>query len=338
VRGFNEIYKIVETRQTPLSDLIRNLDKQDEFNYRISNDRNKANTEKELTVCYIEYIGDAYPDEKELEFILDTSYCNSDLVPLPIIHRITKNISSDSEFQKYIDFLSRSVEFITSFNRKPVIGIIPRLAYLYMTELVDFYASNDIRIFSVDLACRNVFTLKQPLLSCFRQLNEYGLLEEGFINAINTSPGRFIKKKSVINSKDILCYGFGFDSIGRRHRPLRMPKEIWEKIDRSFEKFRLFNKDDYGYYKILNTSQIDEVYQFDSSLPRFVFSDPRLTNRRAMNRYENIYNLEQIGLESFRIRNIIKENSPRKYLSQKHYVKKQDIRKIQKFKRDVEKI
>jgi len=175
------------------------------------------------------------------------------------------------------------------------------------------------------------------LLSCFRRLKDYGLIEEGFLNAINTSPGRFLKKKSVINSKDVLCYGFGFDTIGRRHRPLRMPKEVWEKIDRTSDKFRLFHKDDYGYYKLMETSQIDDVYQFDSSLPRSVFTSPRLTTRRSMNRYENMYNLEQLGLESFRIRNIVKEDSPREYLSQKQYVKRQDVRKIQKFKRDVEK-
>ena len=338
VKGYNEIYKRVGTRQTPLEILIRDLDKQEEFNSRINTQLNKINPDVELTSCYIEYVGYNYPSGPELEFILDTSYCYSDLVPLPIIHSITKNIKNDSEFGKYLDFIKSSITFLESFNKKPIIGMVPRLAYKYITELIEFYVSYDVKLYSVDLACRSVTTLRQPLLACFRKLNEYGLVEEGFISAINTSPGRFIKDNYVINSKDILCYGFGFDTIARRHRPLRMPKEIWEKIDRSSSKLRLFNKEDYGYYKIFGLSDVDEIYQFDSSIPRKVFSVPLLTKRYIIRRFENIYNTEQIGFEAFRIRNILRDYIPKEYISQKTHVKKQDIKKITKFKRDFDRI
>lgn len=338
IKGFNEIYRRVETKKTPLNDLISNIEIQDRFNSRINTQKNKTDTEKEVTLCYIEHVGNDYPKQKELEFILDTSYCYSDIVPLPIIHRITQKIKLETEFKKYLDFMKTSIEFLNSFNKKPIIGIIPRLAYRYMEPLVEFYVSNDITSFSVDLACRNVVTLRQPLRSCFRQLNKHRLLENGFINAVNTSPGRFIKEKTVINSKDILCFGFGFDSIGRRHRPLRLPPDTWDKIDRSENKLRIFNKDDYGYYKIMGETDIDKIYHFDSSIPRHIFSKLGLVKRSQIGRLENIYNIEQLGLEAFRIRNIVKDDSPSNYISEKQYVKKQDVKKIKKFKKDVSKV
>lgn len=334
-KGLNEIYRTLETKNNSLKRIVFDRRRQDEFNSRIETERNKTNPTEEMTVCILEYAGESYPLGRQLEFILDTAYCFSDIVPLPPLPKITKAIRTKSKFEQYVIFLEEIISFLRSFNEKPIMGIVPRLAYGHVANLMEFYIAQGIIAFLVDFEAHNPTTFKQNLLPIFRTLKKHEMIDNCFLYAHNVDAGRFVKAKDIVNAKDVLSFGFGFDTMGRRHKPLRMPEKEWKKLNTLPNKIRLFNKNDYGYYKILNTQKISEMYPDDSCVSISAFRRGFAGSIKTLRRFEKLFNAEQLGLEAFRLRQIVKEDIPTEYLATKTHVKKQHIKIIRNFRDDI---
>jgi hypothetical protein len=123
----------------------------------------------------------------------------------------------------------------------------------------------------------------------------------------------------------------GFDCLGERHKPLKLPQEFFKKIgDRKEQKLRLFNKDDYGYYK-LKDIQVSKIYPKDSKIGLEMFSSKKIKKEDV----QKTFNIEQLGMESIRLRKKIKENTMKKYISKKSQVNKKDITQLEKIKKDI---
>ena len=335
-KGLNEIYRQLETRKHPLEGIIFNRKRQDNFNSKLQTEHNRGNSQKELTLCILEYAGARFPLGRELEFILDTTYLFSDIVPLPTLPKMTAAIDEKSKFDKYRIFQEEIIRFLRSNkHEKPIMGVIPRLAYAFVADLMEVYIDNDINAFYVDFEARNPTTFKQNLLPVFRTLAQHDMTEKSFIYAHNIDVGRIVKASDVINAKNILSFGFGFDAMGRRHKKRQMPEKARQKIDMSSRRLRLFNKNDYGYYRILNPRGIREIYPSDSSIPINAFSRGFLGNLHTLRRYEKLFNTEQLGLEAFRVRQIVKDYVPTKYLATKQHVKGKHIKLIKRFKDNI---
>lgn len=335
-KGLHEIYRRLETKNNPLRKIIFNRKRQDSFNSRIETQRNKADLSKDITVCILEYAGTKYPLGRELEFILDTAYCFSDIVPLPTLPKITETIDSETKFDQYQAFSEAMIHFLRgNKHEKPLIGAIPRLPYGFVADLMEFYIDKEINAFYVDFEARNPTTFKQNLLPVFRTLAHHEMTENSFIYAHNVDAGRTVKASDVVNAKDILSFGFGFDAMGRRHKDRKMPKKEWEKLHTLPNRIRLFNKADYGYYRIANPRRIREVYPLDSSVPIETFTRGFSGNIRLLRRLEKLYNTEQLGLEAFRIRQIVKDFVPTEYLATKQFVKGKHIKLIKRFRNDI---
>jgi hypothetical protein len=334
IKGLNEIYRRLDSDS--LKEVIFNRNRQDDFNNRIETERNKIDFSKEMTICILEYVGDRYPLGRELEFVLDTAYIFSDIVPLPALPRITETIDEKSKFDNYQIYLKEMINFLRRNSKeKPIMGVVPRLAYGFVASLMEFYIDEGINAFYVDFEARNPTTFKQNLLPVFRTLAQYEMADNSFIYAHNVDAGRFIKNTEVVDAKDILSFGFGFDAIGRRHKDKKLPKEYWQKLNTLPNKLRLFNKNDYGYYRISNSSRIREMYPSDSSISIDAFAMGLSESISTLRRYERLFNTEQLGLEAFRIRQIVKDFIPIKYLTHKRYVKKKNIKLIKRFKEDI---
>jgi len=337
-KGLNEIYRQLETKNNPLRRIIYNRKSQDDFSYRIQTEYNKTNPSTEMTLCILEYAGMKYPSRRELDFILDTAYFFSDIVPLPTFPNITATINSESEFDKYQIFLEEIISFLRSNKHdKPIMGLIPRLAYGFIADLIEFYIDKDINAFYVDLEARNPITFQSNLLPVFRTLKQHDMAEENFMYAHNVDAGRIGKSSDVVNAKDILSFGFGFDAIGRRHKRKPLPEKARQKIDTRINKLRLFNKDDYGYHRLSNPRRIRDMYPLDSSIPIDILSRGVLGNMRWLKRYEKLFNNEQMGLEAFRVRQIVKTDIPTEYLATKEHVKEKHVKLIKRFKDNVTK-
>jgi hypothetical protein len=337
IRGMNEIYKRFSLNKDSKKNSIYNVldfpEKLSTFNYGLNSLVRKTDIGKEINICFVEYDDTKYPEKKPLEFIVDTAYEYSDITPLPIIPKVPQRIGSDENaFLKYKTFLEESIEIIETLNNKPIMGIVPPVQF-FISDIVEFYAKKDIDTFVFDFDGKTPLSMHQTIRSFMRSLKHHGLLENSFIHSINANQGRFNKDANVVGAKDILSFGLGFDSMGERHKPLKCPKAFFEKLkNREDNKLRLFNKEDYGYYK-LSANEIGEIYPIDSIIEMGSFANKNFD----MKILQKSFNSEQIGLESIRLREIINDQEALEYLSNKNQVKKEDFKKIAKMKKEVSK-
>lgn len=334
IKGVNEFYRKFSLdesqKKNSIYKVLSSPEKLSQLNYRFNSLVNKTDTDKEINLCFIEYDDIKYPEKKPLEFILDTAYEYSDITPLPIISNIGKRIDSEEKFEKYKKFLEESLEIIETLNHKPIMGIVPPVQF-YVKEIVEFYAKKGIDAFVFDFDGKTPLSMHQTIRSFMRSLREQDLLENSFIHSINTNHGRFNKEINVVGAKDILSFGLGFDSMGERHKQLRPPKEFFEKLkNREDNKLRIFNKDDYGYYR-LGIGELEEIYPPDSIIKKESF----VNEKSDLKNLQKNFNMEQMGLEAVRLRDIINNQEPKEYLSNKTHVKREDFKKIMKMKKEI---
>jgi hypothetical protein len=275
----------------------------------------------------------SYPSEKELDYILKTAYIISDIVPIPNFRSITANIDSDYQFSEYTKFLETVLSNIESHtNEKPTMGVIPKLSYTNTEKLVNFYVDKGLNAFYVDFAARNSITAQRDFLHVFSVLKHRELIEESFVYAFNVDAGRLSKNATIVNARDILSYGFGFDAMGRKHRRVKASSETWRRINTLPNRVRLFNRYDYGYHKILEVEKIKGIYPTDSCIPLERLLNNFRTDVQELRRCENVLNSEQLGLEATNLKGVIKNERPTKYLASKEYVKAIDLKTITKFR------
>lgn len=334
IKGINEFYRKFsldeDLKKNSIYKVLSSPEKLRDLNYKFNSLIRKTDTNREINLCFIEYDDANYPEKKPLEFILDTAYEYSDITPLPIISNIAQRVDSEEEFAKYMKFLEESLEIIETLNHKPIMGIVPPLQF-YIKDIVEFYAKKGIDAFVFDFDGKTPLSMPQVIRSFMRSLKENELLENSFIHSININQGRFNKEVNVVGAKDILSFGLGFDSMGERHKPLKGPKEFFEKLkNREDNRLRLFNKEDYGYYR-LGVSEIDEIYPIDSIIKQESFGNENPDLRSL----QKNFNLEQTGLEAIKLREIISNQEPKEYLSNKTHVKKEDYKKIIKMKKEI---
>lgn len=331
MRGLNEIYKRLTPEGT--HKLITDPEHQRRFNSQLNWLKNKTNPD-EAALCFMEYTGPSYPTNKELEFIADTSYEYSDVTPLPILAHLESQKLTEQQFNQYTKFAKNAIETIEQLNHKPIMGIIPNIGFVYVPDLVEFYLEEGINSFCVNLDGRNPITLHQTIRAIMRTLKGRSMLHKSFLHAINSNPGRAGKDASIIEAKDILGFSLGFNSIGEKHKPLKAPKEFFQKLqkDTAQNKVRLFNKEDYGYYKAVDIRDLDNFLPHDTALTSAIFKK-RTVEKRVI---QKIFNMEQQGLEALRLREVIKqESTPLGYLAKKSHVNKDDLKKITKINTDI---
>lgn len=347
--GINEIFRSPPTKNPsnmtrkeqqlpPFHELVFNAEKQHQFNLDLHNQSSKL---PGLSVFFFEYKGEKYPSEVEREFILDTQYSYSDITCLPLTPILTKNLTKDADFRDYLNFMKECIEYLKSFNQKPIMGLIPNIAYGYLSDLIKLYVEKDVSAFCIDFDCHTPMSHKPALTKCYRVLMEYDHLDASFFYGLNVNSGHFIRNKPVVNAKDILSFGFGLDAMGKRHRTKIDFKKIkekmgsrWVNLDREENKARLFIKNDYGYYKAEKADTIKN-YPLDSSIPLSAFTDNFSVKNLNIRHFEKIFNMEQLGLEASKLRHIIEDDAPTKYLSKKQYVDPKDIKQIRGFKDSV---
>ena len=91
-------------------------------------------------------------------------------------------------------------------------------------------------------------------------------------------------------------------------------------------KFRLFNKKDYGYWKAVSAEDLPAIFPEDCRLPIEDFK-----NSKKPFDLQKVFNAEQLALEAHNIRSVIKEESDKAltYVKKKKYVEDSDIRLLE---------
>jgi hypothetical protein len=358
--GLNEVYRVFEEPESlpkqlletessrkkgplkiPLSKLVDDAKKQEIFNNEIQNQIGKLSG---LNIFFMEYRGRKYPREIERNFMLHIAHTFSDIPCLPLMPQIAKEIIAGKQpFDEYVSFIKGSIEWLKSYRKKPIMGMVVNFGFTKLDKLIKLYIDEGINAFCIDFDCHTPTSHKSAIAQCYRILDEDGKSERtknSLFYAINVNQGKFIHNKPVVNAKDILSFGFGLDALGKRHRAKFPSKETrerlgikWTPLDRKDNKARLFIKTDYGYYKVRNANDIKN-YPSDSLIPLSTFTKSQIHSSQVQH-CEKIFNMEQLGLEAFTLRKIIEKEVPIKYLEQKAHVNPNDVKQIKGFKESV---
>jgi hypothetical protein len=326
----------------PLSKLVDDAKRQEIFNNEIQNQIGKLSGSN---IFFVEYRGRKYPKEIERNFMLHTAHTFSDIPCLPITPLIASAIIAGKlPFDDYLSFIKGSMEWLKSYRKKPIMGIVVNFGYTKLEKLIKLYVDQGINAFCIDFDCHTPISHKSAIAQCYRILDEDGKSDRtknSLFYAINVNQGRFIHNRTVVNAKDILSFGFGLDAMGKRHRAKFPSKETrerlgikWTPLDRKDNKARLFIKTDYGYYKVQNAKDIKN-YPHDSLIPLSTFTNSSQIHSSQVQHCEKIFNMEQLGLEAFTLRKIIEQEVPTKYLERKAHVDPNDVKQIKDFRESV---
>ena len=149
---------------------------------------------------------------------------------------------------------------------------------------------------------------------------------------LNLNYGRGARVADVVPAKDVLAFALGINSIGEKHKRPNATKEYWDNLKISPEnRFRLFDKSNYGYRKVTSIREISTFYPLDSELQINVFRNSHIDKSKI----QNSFNMEQLALEAISLRQIIRkktEPSIMNYLTEKPNVMMEDVKIIKKIK------
>lgn len=331
-----EIRDIKEIYRTFTADSIKqasSTNKEQEINGQLTRYRIRDSTPNQITLTFSEFDGKYFPNEKEIELLTDINYSNSDITPLPLVPNICKIITTET-IHTFKDYLKTAIKKIEELNHQPIMGIIPlSIPRDFLPDILEVYENEGINAFCVDFQGGTVSSASSKIRQLHRLLNHKRMLENSLLYTLNLSSGKLIKDKEIIPARDILSFGMGFDVIGGQHIKPRLPPSVWKRINElknvEENKTRLFNKSDYGYYKI-SRSAVHQIYPKDSKVPI-----SWLQNVKTNKNVDKVFNMEQQAIESRYLREILNENiKPLKYVEAKKQVDPKDIKLLQKLKKE----
>jgi len=303
------------------------------FNGKITTDLNKIDLNKNCKFCFVDFDELKYPTENEIETITSVSHPFSDIIPLPILSFLNKRKIAENEFQQYKNFLSSSIGSIEQINNKPIMGIVPFLPLRFIPELIEFYISNGINAFCIDLDGSNPISALSRIRRTLIAIKKNKPLEDCYIHGFNVGIGRPNKITEVVPAKDILGLGVGLGSIGDKYKKFKPSRQFIEYIKTNPEhKFRLFNKADYGYWRGISHARINEIFPKDCKINPALFSTYK--NKMFL---QKLFNSEQLALEAKNLRKNINENPEKSldYLKGKKAVIIDDFEKLKNIKQKI---
>lgn len=333
-KGFNEIFKRFSEKDiknynedTLYSDKLKSF-----FNYQ----RNKIDTESQVTATFLEFSENRMPTDEEIEFLVSTSYPNSDVATIPIVAYINKigkikdKAIRDNIVKDYEEYLKKVISEIEELNNKPIMGFIPEIAPKKIADIIRIYQDNGIRLFAVDLNGSNPISSSMRIFKVLKTLKKEKILDESFIHGFNIG-NRINKSEDILPARDILGFGLGLNSIGDKHKRLIVTQYFLEFVESMKNSpkttFRLFNKKDYGYWKAITLQKLKEEYPDDTKINIDHFSDEE-TDKPELQR---LFNIEQLSIEAKNIREVIAKEPEESmtYLKGKKGVLPDDISNIE---------
>jgi len=329
IKGINEVYRIFKSASI---NIAQTTSRELEINNEINRLFRKYSSDEQVNICFVEFEEKKLPTDDEIEYLTNLAYVHSDITPLPLVPRVAKAVTTDN-FDEYNNFVKKAIETIEVLNNKPIMGIIPMpIPSIFIPFLLDTYISNGVTALCLDFQGSTVGSSLTKIRALIKTMKKQKLLEESFIYSLNLGAGKLPKSKEVVPAKDILSFGYGFDTLGGQHVRKRLPPEVRAKIlsvKNIFEtSLRLFNKNDYGYYRATKKEIIEEIYPPDSGIPLGLLERPK-----ALRNVDKLFNQEQQGLESVKLRTIIKEeNTLLDYLGKKEFVGTNDIKILHNIK------
>ena len=279
------------------------------------------------TFCFIDFSEQRLPTNEEIEFMIDVAYCNSDITAIPTISHFNNPKQKEIEYDAYKKYLKVAIETIEQLNNKSIMGTIPKLAPKKVADLIGFYQNEGVNSYSLDMDGSNPISSAMRVFKVLKTLNKMGVLENSYIHGHNVGM-RVNKTVDVIPAKDILGFGTGLSSLGEKRKIFKPNKSFIDLLKTNpNNKLRVFNKDNYGYWKDISVEQLKSVCPADCS-----FSLSEFDSVSQIGYLQKIFNAEQLSLESHNLRTIINEDADNSldYIKRKKHVIENDIAVLEK--------
>ena len=330
VRGINEIYLKLTKEKIFLID--NNIDQLTKFGRGLRYIFDQNPIKDEINLLFFGYENkqpslrkNTPPSDKEIEYLCNIlSHPSSDVIIPPVI----EGIKGDD----YLEFLKKFLSRLKSFKTNPVImGFFPFVATTDIRKIGSFYISKGINMFAVDFNGTNPLDFYTTIIEIqkFTNLMEKEFKTDSYLHGFNVPITKVHPNTNVGSAKDILTFTMGFGSFGTNHRPSKLPLHVIESIQKKNAKkhippikplsssFRLFNRNDYGYYKYndaKNSFQEPSHMSIEiSDLMSKKFSAYQIDGVRKS------FNVERQALEAKDIGTQIKEKSLKSYIENKKY-------------------
>ncbi len=326
-KQLNEIFKRFSAKQIKEAD--EDSDKYKEIESFFNKQKSKIKPET-ATFCFLDFSEPRLPKNDEIEFLTDLAYCNSDITTLPTISKFNDSKNSPMSYEDYKKYLEKAIESVEQLNHKPIMGIIPKLARKNVPNLLEFYQSKGINTFALDLEGSNPISSRMSIFKVLKTLNKMKILDSCYIHGHNVGI-RVNKVKDIIPAKDVLGFGVGLNSIGEKRTEFKPNPAFLSLIKTNpLNKFRLFNKEDYGYWKAISASDLEKVYPSDSSVPISAFKIA-FKNANQFSSIQKVFNFEQLALESHHVKEIIAEdaNKTLNYIKKKKDIDPNDVKVLE---------
>ena len=325
---FNEISKsfkpdtIEKIRQNPEASRKKN----NEFKKMYNNGANLP------TISFIDYktTEPVFPTDDEINLLTNFAYTYSDITPIPAVPKCATNLSFET-IDSFLDYLRRSIESIEVWNNKPIMGYLPFVGSLFLEEIIELYIDNGINAFYLDFN-RKGFSDLTAITSIKKKLGQLGYAENHLIHFINMDYGKMNKESQVLPARDFLGFAHGLDSMGDVHRTLGFAKKkIVKSIPATTEKFRVFNRDGYGYYRI-DMGELEGISVYPDEA---MYSSKDILSERTKSRKKNmlkLVNFQEQKKECDLLQVIVNEDEKHSYdyFDSKKFIDKKDLKKIKR--------
>ncbi len=256
-------------------------------------------------------------DKKLIEFLIDASYLNTDVVTFPIIQNIRETVNNNSILQDYLDFIDICYEVADTLNNKPIMGIIPPVPPGYIPKIVEKYLSLDLMMFCFDFNGSSLSAFYPHYSQVFRTLNQLDKtkLEETIKYVINLKLPSNRNRYNPFPAEDLLTPSVGTDILGINHlsggssskklvaKKGKAPAKTTTKVNTN-----LLNTNEYTYHRIASKSEFDKVFTNPIIQPSFQnFTSATYANR---NMFQKKFNYANLNLEMGSFYQKIKNNEP----------------------------
>ena len=339
VKGVNEIFK--KLKYDDIKKFCSGEKDESKLYKDINTPLNKTDKNTEVNICFVQLPDLKLPENKEIDFITNISYINSDITPLPLVQGLFKGDDAVKDFEIFTEFMKDSIDSINRLNNKPILGVIPgAMPSTLIGFLVEFYYKQDITSFAFDFQGKVYTNYGSQIREMMTKILELDISNESFLYSCNTQRGTVTRGSTIIQGKDIVVYNYGFDVMGDSHVQRSYPPDVAKDMnDRSKNEMniRLFNSDDYGHYKFSDLDAIKSMYPYDETRIDLNSFNPFINKKRAADS-QKLFNSERIGLELMKYKSMLNHSeSTYEYINTKEQVREY-LDNFKDYRQDLDKL
>lgn len=327
-RGVNELYLTVGG-----DDLDEAMQSSEggEINRKFEKQAEKTE-EDELSIAFTKYTETSTLGPGHAPYYVDLHATYSDLVTVPMMHKIIGNIDDGLKDPNYRTFKKNVVTFLNHardrYPEKPIMGLIPKLGWEYIDDLMGVYEDFGIQAYAFDFERCKITTgtqlaMVRPLMV---SIANRGIEEHVLFYAMNPSPGVRDEAIGGRPAADISSFGLGFDIVGGRHVSPPGNAEVFEQMESGGDEeptFRLFDRKEWVYREV-PVSELPSAFPSSSA-----FDGQRVADRvrrspgNAKYKLQHLVNGEQKALAASDLRGDLEQGDAFSHVREKSGITEQ---------------